>query len=201
MSREPNRRFDARPPAGPSRRWWCLALALATAGSTWACTASRHGPRPAAATAATASTDESWWWFTDDAFHAPSPAEEQWLLGFARRERGGEADVPEVEIEKPSGTNISCPCDVSIHFRPGRNPGDPSRVVPIDLRTVKIMAERLGVFHVTKDLTSAMEPFREDGFSRAGVQVPSGRYRISIEIRDQLGRTARNQAYFSVENR
>jgi hypothetical protein len=198
MSKKPIRQFETWPAAARARRWWCLALALTAAGSAWACAVSLHGPRPAAAVSA----EGSWWWFTDDAFHAPSPAEEEWLLGFAARERGGEADEPEVEIEKPSETNIYCPCDVSIRFHPGRNPRDPSRPVPINLQTVKVLAEKfVGPFHVTSDLTHRMEPFSDSGFSKARVAVPAGKYRVSIELRDQLGRIGRNQADFVVENR
>lgn len=200
MSRKPIGQSEPWPAPAGGKRWLCLALFLAAAGSEWACAASLHGPRPEAG----ASTEASRWWFTDDGFHAPSSDEEQWLRGFAARERGGEADVPGIEIEKPSGTRIYCPCDVSIRFHPGRNPKDPASDVPINLQTVKVMVEKFGPgpLHFTKDLTHDMEPFSSSGFSRAGVNVPAGKYRVSIELKDDLGRPARDQTtVFWVEKR
>jgi hypothetical protein len=198
MPRKRIRRVESRPALAGVPRWLRLALVLASAGLAWACAASLHGSQAAA----TASARGGWWWFTDDAFRAPSPEERDWLydVAIATRQRRGGPDDPVVKIERPSGPRISCPFDVSIRFQPGLDPKDHAREVPVDLKSVKVMAEKLtGIIRPTIDLTPDME-FSDSGFSKVGVRAPSGKYRVSIAFKDQLGRTASTQAEFSIEN-
>lgn len=197
MPRQRIRRVGSWPALAGVPRWLCLALVLASAGLDWSCAASLNGSHAAT----TASARGDWWWFTGDAFRAPSPRERDWLYDVAiatRQRRGGPYD-PVVEIEKPSGPRISCPFDVSIRFQPGHDPKDKAREVPIKLQSVKVVAEQLNFPWGTKNLTPGMV-FSNSGFSKAGVRAPSGKYRVSIEFKDQLGRKASTRAEFSIEN-
>ena len=195
MSRKCMRRVELWPALDGVLRLSCLALVLTAAGLGWACAASLKGSQAPATTSA----EGGWWWFTDDAFHAPSPAEQEQLSDFGTVRQRLDPNDPEVEIEKPpAGTSISCPFDVSIRFRPGRDPKDPSHLVPIDLHSVTVIAKKVSGFpRGTKKLE--ME-FSDSGFSKAGVSAPKGKYQVLIAFTDKLGRTARAQADFTIEN-
>jgi hypothetical protein len=195
MSRKGMKRIELWPALDDLLCLSWLALVLTAAGLGWACAASLKGSPAASA----ASAGGSWRWFTDDAFHAPSPEEQEQLSDFGAVRQESDPQGPVVEIERPSGTRISCPFDVSIRFRPGRDPSDPSRFVPVNLHSVKVMAEKLNFPRGIRDITPGMQ-FSDSGFSKAGVVAPSGKYRFSIAFTDQLGRTARAQAEVSIEN-
>jgi CHAT domain-containing protein len=74
----------------------------------------------------------------------------------------------------------------------------PSHVVPIDLHSVTVIAKKVSGF--PRGMKKLEMEFSDSGFSKAGVSAPRGKYQVLIAFTDKLGRTARAQADFTIEN-